>query len=126
MLTYHGLQFVLLAVTTIVFAGAAMEVYFERHSAGASGIHTFGDALWWAVVTVTTVGYGDEVPVTGAGRVVATCLMLTGIGLVGALTATIASFFVQQQHTEELAEIRGQLQEIRDLLAPATAQDGVS
>jgi hypothetical protein len=51
--------------------------------------------------------------------------MLTGIGLVGALTATIASF-VQEQHTEELAEIRGQLLEIRELLAPATAQDGVS
>jgi voltage-gated potassium channel len=126
MLTYHGLQFVLLTVTTIVFVGAGLEVFFERHSPGVGAIHSYGDALWWAVVTVTTVGYGDKVPVTGAGRVVATGLMFTGIGLVGALTATIASFFVQQQHTEELAEIRGQLQQIRDLLTPATAQDGVS
>jgi len=57
---------------------------------------------------------------TGAGKVVATGLMLTGIGLVGALTATIASLFVQQQHTEELAEIEAQLREIRNLLAPTT------
>jgi voltage-gated potassium channel len=124
--THHGLQFVLLTVSAIVFAGAGLEVFFERHSPGVGAIHSYGDALWWAVVTVTTVGYGDKVPVTGAGRFVATGLMLTGIGLVGALTATIASFFVQQQHTEELAEIRGQLQEIRELLVPVTAQDGVT
>jgi voltage-gated potassium channel len=88
----------------------------------------FGDALWWAVVTVTTVGYGDKIPVTGAGKVVAVALMLTGIGLVGVLTATVASFFVQQQHSSELAELKVQLQEIRDLLAPtpegATETDG--
>jgi voltage-gated potassium channel len=122
---HHGLQFVLLAVTAIVFAGAGLEMYFERHAPGVSTIHNYGDALWWAVVTVTTVGYGDKVPVTGAGRFVATGLMFTGIGLVGALTATIASYFVQQQHTQELAEIRDQLQEIRELLAPSAAQDGV-
>jgi voltage-gated potassium channel len=116
-LAHHGLQFVLLAVMTIVFAAAGLEVYFERHAAGSQAIHTYGDALWWAVVTVTTVGYGDKVPVTGAGRVVATALMMTGIGLVGALTATIASYFVQQQHSQEMAEVKAQLQEIRDLLA---------
>ncbi len=83
---------------------AGLKVYFERHAVGPTAIHSYGDALWWAVVTVTTVGYGDKIPMTGAGRVLATGLMLTGIGLVGALTATVASLFVQQQHTEELAE----------------------
>ncbi len=115
-LAHHGLQFVLLSVAAIVFAAAALEVFFERHSPATSGIHNFGDALWWAVVTVTTVGYGDKVPMTGAGKWVATVLMFTGIGLVGALTATIASFFVQEQHATELAEIKSQLQEIRELL----------
>jgi voltage-gated potassium channel len=124
MFTHHGLHYVLLAVTTIVFAAAGLEVVFEKHSLGQSAIHSFGDALWWAVVTVTTVGYGDKVPMTGAGRWIATALMLTGIGLVGALTATIASFFVQEQHTQELADIRGQLQGIRELLTPAIGQSG--
>jgi len=53
---------------------------------------------------------------TGAGKWIATALMFTGIGLVGALTATIAAFFVQEQHATELAEIKTQLQEIRELL----------
>lgn len=114
-LVHHSLQYVLLAVTAIVFAGAALEAVLERHAKGAT-IHSFADALWWAVVTVTTVGYGDKTPVTGSGRWVAVALMLTGIGLVGVLTATFASYFVQQQHTEELREVKAQLHEIRALL----------
>ena len=115
-LTHHGLHFVLLAVSIIVFAGSGLELVFEKHSSGPAAIHNFGDALWWAVVTTTTVGYGDRLPMTGAGKVVAVVLMLTGIGLVGVLTATVASYFVQQQHSEEMAEMKAQLQEIRDLL----------
>jgi hypothetical protein len=59
-------------------------------------------------------------PHTGPGKWVAVALMLTGIGLVGVLTATIASYFVQEQHTNELAEIKAQLAEIRELLVPAS------
>lgn len=73
---------------------------------------------------MTTVGYGDKIPVTGAGRWVATALMFTGIGLVGVLTATVASYFVQEQHTQELAVIKDQLQEIRALLLADVPQDG--
>jgi voltage-gated potassium channel len=97
---------------------AALEVSFEPHSTSPTAIHDFGDALWWAVVTVTTVGYGDKLPVTGAGKFVAVALMLTGIGLVGVLTATVASFFVQQQHSE----MKSQLLEIRELLAPPAVE----
>ena len=67
-------------------------------------------------MTVTTVGYGDKVPQTGAGKWVATVLMLTGIGLVSALTATVASYFVQEQRSSELDEIKAQLTEIRELI----------
>jgi voltage-gated potassium channel len=114
-LTHHGLHYVLLSVTVIVFSAAGLELVFERHAKGSS-IHTYGDALWWAVVTVTTVGYGDKVPVTGPGKIVAAALMLTAIGLVGVLTATFASFFVQEQHAEELADLRSELRQIREIL----------
>ncbi|MEO9326073.1 potassium channel family protein [Nocardioides sp. C4-1] len=57
-------------------------------------ITSFGDALWWAAVTVTTVGYGDLYPVTTTGRVVAVVLMAVGIAVVGSVTASIATWFV--------------------------------
>jgi len=115
-LTHHSLHYVLVAAIVIVFAAAAVETAFERHSHGPTAIHGFGEALWWAIVTVTTVGYGDRVPLTPGGQWVAVVLMLTGIGLVGFITATVASFFVQEQHASELAQMRQQLNEIRDLL----------
>ena len=61
--THRGLHFVLLAVLAIIFACSALVLSFE-HQAKGSNIHNFGDALWWAIVTVTTVGYGDKFPVT--------------------------------------------------------------
>ncbi len=123
MFTHHGLHFVLLSVAVIIFAAAGLELVFEQHSVGPTAIHNFGDAIWWAVVTVTTVGYGDKVPMTGGGKWVATALMFTGIGLVGALTATIASFFVQEQNSAEMAEIKAQLAEIRVLLDSQKRED---
>jgi voltage-gated potassium channel len=120
--THHALRFVLLAVVAIVFAAAGLELVFEQHSTGPTAIHNFGDALWWAVVTVTTVGYGDKVPMTGGGKWVATALMFTGIGLVGTLTATIAAFFVQEQQSDELADVKAQLAEIRELLVSKKAE----
>ena len=62
----------------------------ERHAPGAS-ITSFGDAVWWAMSTISTVGYGDVVPVTVPGRVFAVMLMLGGMAIVGAATATIVS-----------------------------------
>jgi voltage-gated potassium channel len=72
----------------------------------------FGDALWWSVVTTTTVGYGDISPVTTGGRVIATFLMLTGIGLLGALTANFANHwteYFQEEQGEEGNRMRGEL-----------------
>ena len=105
MLTHHNLHYVLLSVAVIVFASAGLEVAFEVHARGTN-IHGFADALWWAVVTVTTVGYGDKYPVTGVGRGVAVVLMLVGIGLIGILTATVASFFVQENADDQSADLK--------------------
>jgi voltage-gated potassium channel len=94
-LRHRSLFRVLLAAAALLFLGAWLVMLFESHAAG-SNIHTYKDALWWAVVTVTTVGYGDRFPVSDGGRLVAVVLMFVGIGLIGVLTATVASFFMQE------------------------------
>ena len=68
---------------------------------GEGSIDSFGDALWWAITTVTTVGYGDMFPVTPAGRGIAAFLMLTGIALFGMLTANLTTFIVERTRAEE-------------------------
>lgn len=70
----------------------------ERPAPGAN-ILNFGDAIWWSFVTVTTVGYGDLYPITAWGRIVAVVLMSVGIGVVGVVTATTASWFVERAAT---------------------------
>jgi len=97
-LKHHSLFRVLIAVVATLFLGAWLVLLFEENAKG-SNIHDYPDSLWWAIVTVTTVGYGDRFPVTEGGRVVAVVLMLVGIGLIGVLTATVASVFVQE-HTD--------------------------
>lgn len=75
----------------------------EQEAPGAN-ITGFGDALWWACETVTTVGYGDRFPVTPQGRVIAVALMVVGISMVGAVTASVAAWMVRQ------VELRGEAQ----------------
>lgn len=83
------------AAVLSVGLGALAALDAERNADGAN-ITTFGDALWWATTTVTTVGYGDFFPVTLTGRLVATILMLFGIGLVGSVTAAVASWILSR------------------------------
>jgi voltage-gated potassium channel len=97
-LRHHGLFRVLIAATGTLFLGAWLVLLCEERAA-STNIHNYHDALWWAIVTVTTVGYGDRFPVSAGGRAVAVVLMLVGIGLIGVLTATVASVFMQE-HTE--------------------------
>lgn len=114
-LRHRGLNYVLLAVAGIVLVCSGMELVFEEHAPG-SNIHNFGQALWWAIVTVTTVGYGDYYPVSAGGRGVAVVLMLVGIGLIGVLTATIASYFVEEKADLQTAELADQLNRIEEML----------
>lgn len=84
----------LLAVLALFVASSAMLLAERSHKDG--NIKTFGDALWWAATTVTTVGYGDRYPVTTEGRAVAIVLMVVGIALLGVVTASVAAWFVGQ------------------------------
>jgi voltage-gated potassium channel len=97
-LKHHSLFRVLIAVVGTLFIGSWLVLLFENKAKG-SNIHDYPDALWWAIVTVTTVGYGDRYPVSEGGRIVAVVLMLVGIGLIGVLTATVASLFIKE-HTD--------------------------
>lgn len=105
----------------IVFACAALVLSFEAHVKG-SNIHGFGGALWWALVTVATVGYGDKYPVSAGGRGVAVVLMLVGIGLIGVLTATVASYFVQQSADDDRAVLVERLGRIEAMLSEMKAE----
>ena len=84
-----------LAVTTI-FMSAFLVLEAEANVVGAKILNA-GDALWWAVTTVTTVGYGDVYPVTTAGRFVGVVTMFVGIAVAGSLTATMASILIRKR-----------------------------
>ncbi|RIJ76112.1 two pore domain potassium channel family protein [Nakamurella silvestris] len=108
----------------ILLSGLAM-LDAERHAIDTH-ITSYGDALWWASATVTTVGYGDVYPVTVTGRFIAVGLMLSGIALLGMVTATLASWLVQRVAEQdeaaqvatrrEVSELAGQVEELTRLL----------
>ena len=85
-----------------LFLGAIAVLDAEQDAPDAN-IRTFGDALWWATTTVTTVGYGDRYPVTFEGRLLAVVLMLVGIGAVGVVTAALAAWLLShvREHQRE-------------------------
>lgn len=106
----------------LALVGALAVLDAERGVDGAS-IHTIWDALWWAIATMTTVGYGDLYPVTAVGRGVAVGLMVCGIAILGTVTATLASWIVErvaetrddsQQILEELGHLRAEVSRLAE------------
>ncbi len=92
-IVYTGLTVLLLG-----FA-ASLAVYQVEHTASGANIRTYGDAVWWACSTLTAVGYGDVFPVTALGRVIGVAVMLTGLGLLGAVMGTFSSWLVGRFRT---------------------------
>lgn len=84
----------------IVINVTAAVVYFFEHRSNAEQYKNYGDALWWSIVTVATVGYGDIVPKTELGRIFASLTILSGVILISLLTATISSVFVARKIKE--------------------------
>jgi voltage-gated potassium channel len=86
-----------IAILLIIFSAIAI---LQVETDANSNIKTAEDAIWWAYVTITTVGYGDKFPVTTEGRVIAAILMTAGVGLFGTFTAFVASWFVEEKKDE--------------------------
>jgi voltage-gated potassium channel len=133
----HLERFLLAALLLVI--NAAVAVYFyERHATG-SNIHTLGESLWWGMVTVTTVGYGDYYPVTALGRLAALFIMATGILTLAVITAQVASSFVEQASRRRtavaesppnpnevtLADLAERLARIEALLKSSTGPDSI-
>lgn len=99
------LTYVLGSAVLLTYIGALAVLDAEQNAPHAN-IHSIGDALWWAFVTVTTVGYGDFYPVTWVGRVVAGGLMIGGIAVLGVVTASVASWLVEQVGEKAVTEVK--------------------
>jgi voltage-gated potassium channel len=96
------------AAALSVGLGALAVLDAEQDAEGAN-LTTYGDAVWWACTTVTTVGYGDHFPITTTGRVVAVALMVIGIGLVGSVTAAVAAWILGRVDAERRAAATGDM-----------------
>lgn len=79
---------------------AAIQITITERDVDSSNIKNIGDGLWWAITTITTVGYGDKFPTTSTGRVLAVGLMLVGISLMGVITASVAAWFVKMSQDD--------------------------
>lgn len=110
---------VVAAEIVVAFVAAVAVLDAERANPEAN-IASFGDASWWAAATVTTVGYGDRFPTTTEGRIVGVALMVSGIALLGVITAAIASWFVERLAEVHAAEERTQA-EVADVEAALQA-----
>jgi voltage-gated potassium channel len=113
-----------LTIVTIQFGSLAV-LAVETRSAGGN-IETGSDAVWWAYVSITTVGYGDQVPVTGAGRMIGVAMLTVGVALFSTFTAFLAQVFfggrdklqasVEAELAADVRALRAELSELRALL----------
>ncbi|MFE4581803.1 potassium channel family protein, partial [Streptomyces chartreusis] len=117
------------AVVGLMMFGSLAVLSVERDSPNGN-IKTLGDAVWWSFTTMTTVGYGDHAPTTGVGRMLAVGLMLSGIALLGVVTANIAAWFISRFEMDDVEErrqteaIRVLTEEVRALRAEVAALSG--
>jgi voltage-gated potassium channel len=113
-----GLTSATLAALLVVWIGSIMVLNAERGAPNAE-IVNIGDAVWWAFETVTTVGYGDFVPVTWTGRALAVLVMLVGISVLGIVTASLSAALVKRTHKgpDRVDEVLAELDHLKQMVA---------
>lgn len=104
----------LVSLLLVIFSSIAI---LQLETSPDANIKTASDALWWAMTTITTVGYGDRYPITTEGRLIATVLMVCGVGLFGTLSGFVASWFLKPNQEQRDAELGDVLEELRGLKA---------
>jgi len=105
-LAQSTLLFTLVIALFLIFTISWIVLRAEQNATGAN-IKTYHDAVWWAFVTITTVGYGDYYPVTGIGQSMAIILMFFGLGIIGVLSSYLATTFISLQSRRKEGEIAG-------------------
>jgi voltage-gated potassium channel len=112
----------LLAIVGIIVVSGAVLEYAVEHNAPGANITTVGLSFWWAIVTTTTVGYGDTYPVTTIGRLIASVIMLVGIGLIGTVSATVAAWFVKHRPRDKATKPEPQPENLESAVADLSEQ----
>jgi voltage-gated potassium channel len=108
----RGLLYTVAITSVLILVGGGCLSILEPETVKGG----FGDGIWWAVVTASTVGYGDIAPTTLPGRLIAVLLMVVGIGLMSTLAASITTYFVQQNSGTEMKDIAARLDRIERIL----------
>ncbi len=110
---------IIILVGIVLQEGAIWVLRFEQVNPDAN-ITTGGDALWWGIVTITTVGYGDKYPTTGGGRMVGTIMMIVGVGIFSTFAGFIANSFLAPRKRKEVVakpnDPKFKLEEMRKML----------
>lgn len=120
--------------TAMLATVAALAMLDAERATPAANITTIGDSLWWAVTTITTVGYGDRYPTTAEGRAIAFGLMVAGIALLGVVTATLASWLVERVSAEnatsgaataaQVEALAAEVRALREVISDASPATG--
>jgi voltage-gated potassium channel len=110
-------------LTSVIVMVSSLALWLIERGREGTNIHSYGDSLWWAMETITTVGYGDHHPTSVAGRCVAGGLMVIGVALVGVITATVVTwFFSELDVLREVREIEAEEEKAEAVLVDILAQ----